>query len=134
MREKEFLIVDDDKWFHSIISRVVEKWCLTKEIKPSILFCANGAEALRHINTHSLPDCILLDIRMPVMDGKAFMDAICSKNNAICQRIIAVTSAGEDEIGNVKGWKYKPAVLINKSFHPFELYEAMDSIINRTNE
>lgn len=35
---------------------------------------ANGAEALEYLRTHDLPDAILLDLRMPVMDGWEFLE------------------------------------------------------------
>jgi CheY-like chemotaxis protein len=38
--------------------------------------CAHdGAEALRYLRAHATPDVILLDLRMPIMDGFAFLAA-----------------------------------------------------------
>lgn len=36
---------------------------------------SDGADALGYLHTHALPDVILLDLRMPVMDGFQFLAA-----------------------------------------------------------
>jgi len=40
-----------------------------------VVAAANGREALRLLERGPLPDAILLDYAMPVMDGRAFRDA-----------------------------------------------------------
>jgi CheY-like chemotaxis protein len=40
-----------------------------------VVTAANGREALRLLERGPLPDAILLDYAMPVMDGRAFRDA-----------------------------------------------------------
>ncbi len=40
-----------------------------------VVAAANGREALDVLERHPLPDAILLDYAMPVMDGRAFRDA-----------------------------------------------------------
>lgn len=59
------LLVDDDE---SILSTV--RLLLTEEGYP-VVVAANGKEALQHIATQK-PSLILLDMKMPVMDGWAF--------------------------------------------------------------
>ncbi len=59
------LLVDDDE---SILSTV--RLLLAEEGYPAVV-AANGREALQHIATQK-PSLILLDMKMPVMDGWAF--------------------------------------------------------------
>lgn len=59
------LLVDDDE---SILSTV--RLLLTEEGYP-VVVAANGKEALQHIATQK-PSLILLDMKMPIMDGWAF--------------------------------------------------------------
>ncbi len=72
---KEVFVVDDDKVFHFIIKKLFTKNNI--EINPS--FYLNGLEAIENIKEKisqgiGLPDLILLDINMPIMDGWQFLD------------------------------------------------------------
>ena len=72
---KEVCVIDDDKVFHFIIKKLFVKSNL--EINPTFYF--NGQEAIENIKNNlslgiSLPDLILLDINMPIMDGWQFLD------------------------------------------------------------
>jgi two-component system chemotaxis response regulator CheY len=59
------LVVDDDPALRDVI-----QWALTDE-GFDVITAENGAVALRVIE-HTAPCAILLDMRMPVMDGWAF--------------------------------------------------------------
>jgi DNA-binding NarL/FixJ family response regulator len=57
---------------------------------------ANGREAVDLV--HALhPDVVLMDIRMPVMDGIQATDAICRDPSAAGTRIVILTTFEEDE-------------------------------------
>ncbi len=72
---KDVFIVDDDKVYHFILKKLFSKNNLN--INPS--FYINGLEAIEVIKGNidsgkELPDLILLDINMPIMDGWQFLD------------------------------------------------------------
>ena len=77
MKDKVIWVVDDDLVYQTIISKIIKK---------SGVFCThssftNGKEALNSLKKiieedNTLPDIILLDINMPVMDGWEFMEEI----------------------------------------------------------
>jgi len=72
---KDVFVIDDDKVFHFIIKRLFSKNNI--DISPSFYF--NGLEAIEEIKEkinsgNTLPDLILLDINMPIMDGWQFLD------------------------------------------------------------
>ena len=72
---KDVFIVDDDKVYHFILKKLFSKNNLN--INPS--FYINGLEAIEVIkgkidSGKELPDLILLDINMPIMDGWQFLD------------------------------------------------------------
>jgi CheY-like chemotaxis protein len=72
---KDVFVIDDDKVFHFIIKKLFSKNNI--DISPSFYF--NGLDAIEEIkekiNTgNTLPDLILLDINMPIMDGWQFLD------------------------------------------------------------
>ncbi len=63
------LVVDDDLDVRETIADALQ----LRDIDASV--AADGAEALRRLRTEPLPDVVLLDLRMPVMDGEAFLVA-----------------------------------------------------------
>ncbi len=64
---RHVLVVEDDPDIRDSIRELLESEGLTVSV------AANGQEALAHLNeTGPLPDLVLLDLMMPVMDGFAF--------------------------------------------------------------
>ncbi|WP_298224336.1 response regulator [Flavobacterium sp.] len=71
----DVFVIDDDKVFHFIIKKLFSKNNI--DINPS--FYLNGLEAIEKIREKidmgvTMPDLILLDINMPIMDGWQFLD------------------------------------------------------------
>lgn len=89
MKKKIIWIIDDDAIYQTIIDKLILK---------SGVFSAhssflNGKEAINALNNilediDSLPDIILLDINMPVMDGWEFMEEIKLIKSKISKQII----------------------------------------------
>lgn len=77
MSKKTIWVVDDDPIYRIIISKLIRKSDLFSDYH-----CfTNGKEALIALinsleNNNSLPDIILLDINMPIMDGWEFMEEL----------------------------------------------------------
>src|ERR1700712_1618420 len=70
------LLVDDDRITNFINQRLIEKLNITQNVTALL----NGKEAIDYIKTTNLekkqlPDLILLDINMPVMDGFEFVNS-----------------------------------------------------------
>ncbi len=68
-------LVDDDTLFHFLTRKVVERTHLVNQVITFI----NGLEAIRFLvsaknDPEELPEIILLDLNMPVMDGWGFLD------------------------------------------------------------
>ncbi|MGN2698725.1 response regulator [Aliivibrio fischeri] len=64
---KDILIVDDDPIFRSMIRAVLEAYsCNVKEAN-------NGLEGLQMLK-HSLPDVLLCDLAMPILNGIEFVE------------------------------------------------------------
>ncbi len=55
--------------------------------------CANGAEALDYLNRSAEPCLIILDLRMPVMDGPQFRAAMLKNPRLTAIPIIVLTAA-----------------------------------------
>jgi CheY-like chemotaxis protein len=73
---KNVLLVDDDAVFNFLSTKTLERMGFVNEIHAAL----NGKEALDLFNDYyqgarPLPDIILLDLSMPMMDGFEFMEA-----------------------------------------------------------
>src|SRR5688500_11273587 len=73
---KNILLVDDDDIFNFLNTKILQRSGMASEIHTAL----NGQEALDLLNTYymstaALPDVILLDLNMPVMDGFTFLEA-----------------------------------------------------------
>ena len=69
------MVIDDDSVYQYTVKRNVERSSLADRM----LFFRDSEVALNYLSEHrataeDLPDVILLDINMPVMDGWAFLD------------------------------------------------------------
>lgn len=69
-------LVDDDVVHQFIIKKLVKD---VKSYHEDLLVFSNGEEAIEYIKSFSeteseLPDLILLDLNMPIMDGWEFLD------------------------------------------------------------
>ena len=89
MKKKVIWIIDDDTIYQKIIYRLIQKI----DMISSYASFTNGAEALNALNENInkkelLPDIILLDINMPVMDGWEFMEELKMLKSIIEKRII----------------------------------------------
>jgi CheY-like chemotaxis protein len=73
--KKRILIIDDDK----LLNAINEKVLLTAGITNELHFAANGLQAIEYLTNriekgYPLPDIIILDLHMPVMNGFTFID------------------------------------------------------------
>ena len=93
---KNILLVDDDNIFNFLNTKLLHQSGIAEEIHTAL----NGKEALDLLNNYytgafALPDVILLDLNMPVMDGFTFLEAFkkLSLPRKEKVRIIIVTSS-----------------------------------------
>lgn len=74
-RPKRILLVDDESIFNFLHKRALELTGVTQEVYTAL----NGRDALNFLDARAddkvLPDVILLDLTMPIMDGFAFLEA-----------------------------------------------------------
>ncbi len=98
MKFNNVFVVDDDKVHHFIIKKLLEK----NNIQVNPCFFENGQDALSDIKaklnqSENLPDLILLDINMPVLDGWQFLEEFNELKKKILKEIVIyVVSSSED--------------------------------------
>ncbi len=103
--KKTILVVEDDQDILSTLKIFLESedyHTLTAE---------NGFEAMKLMETHSLPNLILLDMKMPVMDGWQFAIEFISKHDHLCPIVVMTAAADAEQRAkdiSAIGWVAKP--------------------------
>ena len=112
MKFNNLFVVDDDKVHHFIIKKLLEK----NNIQVNPCFFENGYDALNDLKaklnqSDNLPDLILLDINMPVLDGWQFLEEFNEiKKNILKEITICVVSSSEDYFNADKIEEYKSVI------------------------
>lgn len=88
MKLKKTCIVDDDKIYVFGLRKIME----INDFSEEIVVFPNGKEALDYLKSLineplSLPDVILLDLNMPVMDGWQFLDEFIKLEDRFFRKI-----------------------------------------------
>ena len=103
---KSVLLVDDDKVLNYLTRKSFKNSGLVDQIEVAV----NGQEALDIlVNTQQIPDFILLDIGMPIMDGFQFLDAY-TKLNLKKRSKIAIYTSSIEEADKAKASEYSDVI------------------------
>jgi len=98
--DARILLVEDDPDDVHIIRRIIGRAPISVEIET----CANGREALDHLEKcarqgkNSLPDLILLDLNMPVMDGNQFIREMRSHASLSAVPMCVFTTSTDEDV------------------------------------
>lgn len=93
----------------------------------SVVVASNGAEALEKIESEN-PDLVVLDVLMPVMDGREVLRTIRSADNWL--PIILLTQVGESS-ERAMALEEGADDYLNKPFDPHELVARMRAVLRR---
>jgi DNA-binding NarL/FixJ family response regulator len=119
------VIVDD----HLLIAKAISS--MINQFKGyNVLYeVENGQELInKFLLEKNIPDIVLLDISMPVMDG--FETATWLKNNHPVVKVIVLTMQGDDA-SLVKMIRAGAISYLNKNVHPSELQKALDAVCEK---
>lgn len=118
----EVLIADDNKVNSDLLAQTLERVGFkVKEVE-------NGLDALR-VFKKERPRLVLLDIEMPVMNGKQALKEIRSLEYGKDTPILAVT-ASVFELSKKKALEIGFNALIRKPFKDYELFEEIAALLN----
>ena len=114
------LVVEDDQDLRTILR---------------IQLCDSGFEVLEAPNgavgyaraQQEKPDCIILDLMMPVMDGFGFLKRMRAVSEFQSVPILILT-ASEDERHKVRGLQYRADAYMSKPYDLQELTEKVSSL------
>jgi CheY-like chemotaxis protein len=105
-RIKTLTLVDDDEVFVFLTTKAIEKTSLVDLIR----VFGNGLDALNFLkenknNISALPEIILLDLSMPIMNGWQFLEEYAALNPNIGKKItiyICSSSISPDDVSRAK--------------------------------
>lgn len=107
------LVVEDDPSVSRVLTLQLERRGYQVETAP------NGAQGYETLQ-RSLPDCVILDLMMPVMDGFELLKRIRSLARSASIPVVILT-ASEDDRHRMRGRQYQADYYLNKPFDIDEL-------------
>ncbi len=116
------LVVDDNRTNRDLMAGIFEK------THHQVHFATNGQEALKCLRQAKL-DVVLLDIRMPVMDGRTTLAEIRKQASLASLPVIAVTASSE--AGKEMELQSQFSGFIRKPFSRQELFLALAQFLQR---
>ena len=123
---KRLLVVDDEPNLLAAIAAVLRGEGF------EIATARNGKDALLQI-ARSLPDLIVSDVRMPVMDGYALARHLRSAPHTKLIPIVFLTAKDETD-DRIEGFRAGVDVYLTKPFEPDELIAVIHNILNRVEQ
>ncbi len=121
--KKTLVIVDD----HVLIAKALEGIINNFKDFEVIYECENGQDLIEKLSTKKIPDIILLDISMPIMDG--FETVLWLKENHPDVKVMALSMQGDDK-SVIKMIKNGAKGYLLKNTHPQELENALLKLSN----
>ncbi len=89
MRQLKILLVDDDTINRKLIKTLLSHH---QDLVKDIIEANNGAEALEIVESNSDIDLVLLDILMPILDGRDFLKTFRSQKSNSNIPVIVLTT------------------------------------------
>lgn len=86
------LVVDDDATVREVVRITLQREGYT------VLVTADGFEALEVLHDGGRPDLIVLDLRMPGMDGVEFLHRVRANPELAPLRVLVLTAWADEEI------------------------------------
>ncbi len=121
--EKKILLVDDSKPMLALLSGVFKG-------EYEVVSKYSAIDALESLQEGTLPDLIITDLNMPIMDGVEFVRIL--KNNDYFQRIpIMVLSGNHTSVDRLNLYKMGIDEYLTKPFNPEELYIRAEKLMQR---
>jgi two-component system chemotaxis response regulator CheY len=93
-----------------------------------VSFAKNGQLALDHVAKNGMPDVVVLDINMPVMDGLEFLAHFRGDQQTPPAQVIIVTTEGKED-DHKRGLKAGASAYLRKPFTPQMLTQMVHGLL-----
>lgn len=108
---RNLYVVDDDKIYHFLFKNLLKQ----NNIDINSTFFNNGLDAIEFMLNHNekdnLPDILLLDINMPIMNGWQFLEEFVKvKNDLSKSPVIYMISSSNNEVDISKAREFNGIV------------------------
>ena len=125
MTPKKILIVDDEE-------ELCELLRLTFEPKKHKVYTANDGEEGLKIAERRKPDLIILDIKMPTMNGYEFLGKMRAIPKIADIPVVVMTSLTDDTNQSDEDWakSLEVADFVSKPVEPFHLLERVEKLLS----
>jgi len=116
------VVVDDHVLIANAMSNIISNF-----LQFEVLYtCENGLDFQEKLKTKPVPDIVLLDISMPIMNGFETAKWIKKTHPTI---LVMALSMQEDEQSLIKMIKNGSKGYMLKNVHPLELEKALDNLV-----
>lgn len=122
-----FLVVDDSRLHHQIYNLVLSN---PPYQGSQVLHAMDGLEGYNLLKANPDVNIVLLDIKMPVMDGVAFMRRRKEEGVALDVPVVLVTTEGDTEL-RAEAMSLGAADYLHKPFVPQELHRVLAQLLKR---
>lgn len=121
--KKKVLVIDDS----GAMLRNIKGWL---EEKYQVILANSGTMGIKYMS-QSLPDLVLLDYEMPVIDGRQVLEMIRSESDFSSVPVIFLTSKNDKE-SIMKVLSLKPEGYLLKTMKPTEIVKAVDDFFEKS--
>jgi CheY-like chemotaxis protein len=118
----QILIVDDDPFIRMLVTDVLEMEGYT------VRAAADGAAGLFEY-TSMRPDCVVLDVMMPGLDGFEVLRRIRALEDVPPVPVVMLTASTEAE-STRSAWTVGADFFLGKPFEPEQLVEVLESLLS----
>lgn len=127
---KWIIVVDDDTTNLKMAGHILSK----NNMRVTAL--KSGSSFLEYVNTNGVPDLVLLDIKMPGMDGFETLVRFreLEKEKDLMKTPVIFLTADEDVATEKRGFEVGVSDFIRKPFDPDVLLRRLDNILSNSQE
>jgi len=125
------LAVDDDPRVRKVLEPMLMFWDHPKQVEYCTYFACHGLEAVQWVEQHGVPEMLLLDVRMPLMNGAEFLQHAHQQQWDIKNKVLLLTGYADDLEHHI-GSDASEMLHLRKPFTMHELHQCLDALVLKT--